>query len=88
MLHEEVKAPRTLRLLYITLDDHGRPVYRTSDDRLYVDIDHRAWRPAAIATKYRNEFYGEPDQPISPDLEIEFVPRRQVCQLIGPLPLA
>lgn len=56
-------------------DSWDRPVYE-ADGVLYVDVDPRKdWQPN-ICTKYNNEFDGEPDEPISEDTQIEFVPYR------------
>ena len=77
---------KTLTLTYLGRDDNENPVY-LSGARLYVDVDHRAWRPASICTKLYNDFNGEPDHPVSADVILEFIPRRQVRQLVGPLPL-
>ena len=30
----------------------------------------------AIRTKYNNDFYGEPDEAVSKEVELEFVPHR------------
>jgi hypothetical protein len=64
-------------LTYKGRDDWDRPVYE-NNGRLYVDIDPRASRKEEICTKYNNEFYGEPDVPISKDIEIEFIPQRDI----------
>ena len=74
---------KTLTLTYLGRDDYENPVY-LSGGRLYVDIDHRAWRPADICTKLYNDFNGEPDTPVASDIALEFIPRRMVCQLVGP----
>lgn len=58
-------------------DDWDRPVYE-SNGRLYVDVDPRDGRGPDICTKYRNEFYGEPDVPIKPGVELNFIPERMV----------
>lgn len=61
-----------LTLALLGRDSWSRPVYRGSDGRLYVDTEPRADRAPRICTKYRNDFDGEPDVPVS--AEIVFVP--------------
>ena len=66
---------KKLILNYKGRDSWSRPVYE-ADGNLYVDVDPRKdWRPN-IHTKYNNEFDGEPDMPISDNIQIEFVPCR------------
>lgn len=56
-------------------DSWDRPVYE-ADGIFYVDVDPRKdWKPN-ICTKYNNEFDGEPDEPISDNIQVEFVPSR------------
>ncbi len=43
---------------------------------LYVDVDPRKDRKPHICTKYNNEFDGEPDMPVSEDIQFTFVPCR------------
>lgn len=74
---------KTLTLTYDGRDDNENPVY-LSGGRLYVDVDHRAWRTASIYTKLYNDFSGEPDTPVSSETILEFIPFRVVCQLVGP----
>lgn len=63
---------RKLILNYKGRDSWSRPVYG-ADGNLYVDVDPRkGWNPN-IHTKYNNEFDGEPDMPISENIQIEFV---------------
>ncbi len=57
-------------------DSWSRPVYEDSKGRLYVDIDPIGDRLPKICTKCNNEFDGEPDNPVSG--EVEFVPHRDV----------
>lgn len=65
-----------LLLTYVGSDSWDRPVYQDSDGTLYVDVDPReGWQPN-ICTKCNNEFDGEPDCPVS--AEIEFAPCRVV----------
>ena len=54
-----------------------RPVYEASG-RLYVDVNPQKGWSAKICTKYNNDFYGEPDTPISETIEVEFVPSRDL----------
>lgn len=66
-----------LKLNYKGRDSWSRPVYEANGN-LYVDVDPRkGWKPN-IHTKYNNEFDGEPDMPISENIEIEFVPCRDI----------
>jgi len=65
----------TLTLELIGRDSWERPVYKC-DEKLYVDVDPRPNRPAEICTKSNNEFDGEPDCPISNDIEVVFIPSR------------
>ena len=64
-----------MTLKHIGRDSWDRPVYE-SDGKLYVDVAPRPNRGPDICTKYNNEFYGEPDSPIPPGTEIEFLPCR------------
>ena len=66
---------KELRLTFITMDRWSRPVYRGDDGRLYVDTDPGCVYPS-IHTKSSNDIEGEPDFPISEDMEITFMPYR------------
>ena len=68
---------RLLTLVFIGRDDFDLPVYKCAG-RLYVDVSPRKDKPPTICTKYKNEFYGEPDTPIKENIEIVFVPYRDV----------
>ena len=68
---------KKLVLNYKGRDSWSRPVYE-ANERLYVDVDPRKDRKPNICTKYNNEFDGEPDDPIPSDIQIEFVPCRDV----------
>lgn len=66
---------KKLTLNYKGRDSWSRPVYEANRN-LYVDVDPRkGWKPN-IHTKYNNEFDGEPDMPISENIQIEFAPCR------------
>lgn len=68
---------KKLILNYKGRDSWSRPVYEANGN-LYVDVDPRkGWKPN-IHTKYNNEFDGEPDMPISENIEVEFVPCRDI----------
>lgn len=68
---------KKLVLNYKGRDDWDRPVYE-AEGRLYVDVNPRkGWKPG-ICTKLNNDFYGEPDMPIAEDIEVEFVPERDL----------
>lgn len=64
-----------LTLTYKGRDNWDRPVYEC-EGNLYVDVDPRGGHKPGICTKTGNDFYGEPDIPISANTEISFVPRR------------
>ena len=60
---------RKLTLNYKGRDNWSRPVYEANGN-LYVDVaPGKGWKPN-ICTKYNNEFDGEPDMPISEDIQI------------------
>ena len=64
-----------ITLEYIGRDSWSRPVYH-HDGRLYVDTDPRSYMPPALCSKYGNTFDGEPDNPISPHIQVIFSPHR------------
>ena len=66
-----------LVLNYVGRDNWDRPVYKNNGN-LYVDVDPRQNKKADICTKQGNEFYGEPCTSIAKDIEIEFIPKRDV----------
>ncbi|MCL2392973.1 MAG: hypothetical protein FWC66_10295 [Oscillospiraceae bacterium] len=66
---------KTLNLTHVGRDSFDRPVYEC-DGKFYVDVDPRKHMPANICTKLNNEFDGEPDSPLSADIEIIFIPAR------------
>lgn len=68
----------TLKLNFLGRDSWDRPVYQTEDGTLYVDVDPRKDLAPNLCTKYNNAFDGEPDTPISGNVEVEFIPRRDV----------
>ena len=65
---------KTLELIYKGRDSWDRPVYEC-DGNLYVDVDPNSENPH-ICTKSNNEYDGEPDYPISGDINLIFVPSR------------
>ena len=65
-----------LLLTLIGRDSWSRPVYETSDGRLYVDVDPRKDHAPDLCTKMCNHFDGEPDTPIAEGTEGEFIPHR------------
>lgn len=67
---------KKITLTFKGQDSWSRPVYETEDGRLYVDVDPRKGLTAKLCTKYGNAFDGEPDMPISDDIEPIFVPHR------------
>ena len=64
-----------ITLEFIGRDKCDRPVYR-HDGRLYVDTDPRQHVAPKLCTKYGNTFYGEPDTPIDPEIQVSFIPHR------------
>ncbi len=64
-----------MTLNYKGRDSWSRPVYEAGGN-LYVDVDPRKDRKPRICTKYNNEFDGEPDMPVSENIQFTFVPRR------------
>ena len=72
--------PHTCHQMLLVLqgrDSWERPVYKGPDGNLYVDVDPRdGWEPN-ICTKYRNEFDGEPDDPVT-GVDFIFTPFRDV----------
>ena len=72
--------PHTCHQMLLVLqgrDSWDRPVYKGPDGNLYVDVDPRdGWEPN-ICTKYRNEFDGEPDDPVT-GVDFIFTPCRDV----------
>jgi len=68
-----------LTLKWLGRDDWERPVYDNGYGKLYVDVDPRSGRKPDICTKNNNEFYGEPDMPVSEKYTgIIFIPKRDV----------
>ena len=72
-----MKTSKTMQLMYKGRDSWDRPVYEC-DGILYVDTDPRSGYAPNICTKSDNEFDGEPDYPIGSDVEVVFVPSRDV----------
>ncbi|MPN64221.1 hypothetical protein SDC9_211992 [bioreactor metagenome] len=68
---------KKLILTFKGYDSWDRPVYECND-RFYVDVNPLSTSNPKICTKYNNEFDGEPDTPIKEDIEVEFVPKREV----------
>lgn len=68
---------RNLILTFIGIDEWSRPVYRGDDNNLYCDVDDRS-ATGDIHSKCNNDFDGEPDWPVAPHVELEFVPYRVV----------
>jgi hypothetical protein len=66
---------KQLTLTYKGCDDWSMPVYE-SDGRLYVDVEPEKNCNPKVCTKYNNCFDGEPDTPVSEDIEITFIPQR------------
>lgn len=68
---------KKLQLLYRGRDNWDRPVYE-ANGHLYVDTDPRSGHGPNICTKLNDDFCGEPDTPISEDIEMEFIPHRDI----------
>lgn len=62
-------------LTYIGRDDWSRPLYRDENGRIWVDVDPRSDYAPCLCTITDT---GEPCDPMRPDIEVEFVPRRDV----------
>ena len=62
-------------LTYIERDDWSRPLYRDENGRIWVDVDPRSDYAPCLCTITDT---GEPCDPMRPDIEVEFVPRRDV----------
>ena len=62
-----------IRLTYVGRDSFCRPVYE-ADGHYYVDVDPRRDMKPSIFTKYRDEFNGEPCDPVQ--AEFVFYPCR------------
>jgi len=75
---------KTLKLNYKGRDSWDRPVYEC-DGKLYVDVDPRKHMPARICTKSDNEFDGEPEWDIDKDIEIVFIPIRNLNTTNNPV---
>lgn len=73
--HRKDLKMEKLTLNYKGRDSWSRPVYEAGGN-LYVDVDPRKDRKPHICTKYNNEFDGEPDMPVSEDIQFTFVPCR------------
>jgi hypothetical protein len=65
-----------MKLTHIGRDSWSRPVYSAEDGKLYVDVDPRKNHGPALCTKMHNAFDGEPNNPIRPETEVEFIPAR------------
>ena len=66
---------KKLNLTFIKKDRWSLPVYKDDNGRLYVDTDPGCVYPA-IHTKSSNDIEGEPEFPISEDIEVTFIPSR------------
>ena len=62
-------------LTYIGRDDWSRPLYRDENGRIWVDVDPRSDYAPCLCPITDT---GEPCDPMRPDIEVEFVPRRDV----------
>ena len=83
---------KTLTLYYVGHDRQGRPTYigqRSHDSRarVYIDADSRAWIPARICAVDTHDLEAPAFYPISESYTLEFVPKRQTRQLVGPMQL-
>ena len=62
----------TLKVKIIGIDNWDRPVYQDEKGKLYKDVN-LGTGCLALCTATNNQFYGEPDTPISDDIDIEVV---------------
>ncbi|MCI9976488.1 hypothetical protein JY742_10185 [Clostridioides difficile] len=67
-------------LYFIGLDSWSRPVYKDDNGKYWKDIDNRkAWlgyKNENICNACNNEYEGEPDMPMSNNIDIIFIPKR------------
>lgn len=73
-----MREKTVLKLTFQGCDNWDRPVYATEAGVLVVDVDPRKDRKPDLCTKYNNDFYGEPNDPISDRWDLEFIPDRIV----------
>ena len=62
-------------LTYVGRYSWSRPLYRDENGRIWVDVDPRSDYAPCLCTITDT---GEPCDPMRPDIEVEFVPRRDV----------
>ena len=62
----------TLKVKIIGIDNWDRPVYQDEKGKLYKDVN-LGTGCLALCTATNNQFYGEPDTPISDNINIEVV---------------
>lgn len=62
-------------LTHVGRDDWSRPLYRDENGRIWVDVEPRSNYTPCLCTITD---VGEPCDPMRPDIEVEFVPRRDV----------
>lgn len=62
-------------LTHVARDSWSRPLYRDENGRIWVDVEPRSNYAPCLCTITDA---GEPCDPMRPDIEVEFVPRRDV----------
>ena len=62
-------------LTHVGRDHWSRPLYRDENGRIWVDVEPRSKYTPCLCTITD---VGEPCDPMRPDIEVEFVPRRDV----------
>jgi len=70
--------PTTLELTFVGIDSFSRPVYKSIEGYLYVDVNPQPGSPPEICTKCNNDFEGEPDWSVPDTTELVFSPSRYV----------
>jgi len=67
-----VEKKDTLKVKIIGIDNWDRPVYQDEKGKLYKDVN-LGTGCLALCTATNNQFYGEPDTPISDNINVEVV---------------
>lgn len=63
-----------LKMTYIGMDSHDRPVYEDENGQLWKDTDPRSHVPPSICSSVNNDFDGEPDCPYQG--KVKLLPKR------------
>ena len=70
-------SQKVMTLEYRGRDSWSRPVYECNGN-LYVDVDPVSYHSPSLCTKLNNAFDGEPDCPSPDDVEVVFMPQRDM----------